>query len=469
MATAIQKNRKSGFYIGVTCPGCGGDLELEDNFFVIRCKHCGTGHRIVMPDVPPAYLIQAKTDARAARFSIDRYLKLKSLPLTDSSLQVKQVYYPYWKIDAVLFRQRNKRHERTVIEADQYQDAVTMNVDRTDVNLSPYTATVAAGIHYDGVPESIGMRAEYIRMIPYSEEHLQDDYDAISVLKGWEDVTKVLRENLATIGEIDMASFGTNRTEMFHPIASLVFFPYLLLESYGHHGYNRFIVDGVSGRVLEHVTRMDIFDSSTEQVPYTRFGSLTVEPHRCKTCGEDLPTEQSYIYICKNCHSLTSIESNAKPIEKVYVTENSGAQQDRLFPFWAFRLPSHDAERLRVLFGGTLASDYIVVPAFRMPNYDAMYRLGKRMSSAMPRFDLNVSEDWDRRCVSVSVSSTEGLAYATICIFREETAKGMPASFQRSDFNPSEVSLFFAPFHPESYFYVDSVINSITFEKTLVS
>ncbi|MFQ5584640.1 MAG: hypothetical protein ACE5GL_09420, partial [Calditrichia bacterium] len=92
--TAKTRNRKSGFFIGVTCPDCGGELELEENFFVTRCCHCDSVHRIVMPDIPMVYLIPAKISKREARFSIDRYLKKKSLPLTSSNFQLKRLYYP---------------------------------------------------------------------------------------------------------------------------------------------------------------------------------------------------------------------------------------------------------------------------------------------------------------------------------------------------------------------------------------
>ena len=32
--SAAVASRKSGFFIGVTCPGCGGDLELEEDFSI---------------------------------------------------------------------------------------------------------------------------------------------------------------------------------------------------------------------------------------------------------------------------------------------------------------------------------------------------------------------------------------------------------------------------------------------------
>ena len=79
---------KSGFYIGVTCPGCGGELEIESNFFTLTCEYCGSVLRIKMPDTPPAYLIKGRLDKREIRFGIDRYLKKQNLPLTDANLQI---------------------------------------------------------------------------------------------------------------------------------------------------------------------------------------------------------------------------------------------------------------------------------------------------------------------------------------------------------------------------------------------
>ncbi|MEE8577598.1 MAG: hypothetical protein V3T31_10120, partial [candidate division Zixibacteria bacterium] len=60
MATQTKTTNKSGFYIEVTCPGCGGTLDLDTDFFVLECTHCGSVHRVVMPEAPAAYMISAK-------------------------------------------------------------------------------------------------------------------------------------------------------------------------------------------------------------------------------------------------------------------------------------------------------------------------------------------------------------------------------------------------------------------------
>jgi len=71
-----------------------------------------------MPETPPAYLAPAKVSRREMRFKIDRYLKKRGLPLSDSTIDVKRLYYPYWKIDAILLKLRNRIEEREVTVDD---------------------------------------------------------------------------------------------------------------------------------------------------------------------------------------------------------------------------------------------------------------------------------------------------------------------------------------------------------------
>jgi len=61
-----------------------------------------------MPDTPAAFMAQSGVADHEIRFHIDRYLKQNDLPLTGSTLQVKRLYYPYWKVDATVLKLRNK-------------------------------------------------------------------------------------------------------------------------------------------------------------------------------------------------------------------------------------------------------------------------------------------------------------------------------------------------------------------------
>jgi len=465
---AARTSSKSGFYIEVTCPGCGGKLQLDEDFFVLGCSHCGSVHRVKMPDIPAAYLIQAKIDRREARFSIDRYLKRKNLPLSNSGMHLKQLYYPYWKVDAVMFRVRNKTHRRVVMEESEYSDEVVISRDQTEVSLSPYTTTKAAGMPFEGIPDSIGLRTEYIGMLPFSQENVADEFDSYPILTTWEDVRVNLLRNVGLISELDDADFGTNVTELFHPRATLVYFPYLVFESYSRRGFSRYVVDGVSGRVLEHDTRIDS-DTGFEypDAPDIEFGALTVEHHRCNTCGVDLPPEQSYIYVCRNCHELTVLGNQELPVEGLFYAPVEEKPEDFMFPFWSMNIGEEHAGRLRTLFGGIYNSDQLVIPAFKARNFEAVARLTKRMSAAIVQMELTELESPDSRFRPVSVSLDEALLLAELIIYRQQFSRSLHVKAGESAFIPRQVRLVYLPFHPEHYFYVDSVLNTVTFERSL--
>ncbi len=464
----VAKN-KAGFYIGVTCPGCGGELDLESDFFVLDCDHCGSIHRIKMPDVPPAFMAPARTNLREARFNIDRHLKKNSLPLTGSGLHIKQLYYPYWKIDAVLFRVRNRIESRMVAAETQHREEVTVESEKTEVSLAPYMTTLTAGSDLEGIPVSIGMRAEYIRVVPFTTDNQQDEFDPLPLTKPWEEVRKTLEKRTNSLGNIVQADFGKNHTELFHPRASLIYFPYFVIESYPGKDFNRFVVDAVTGRVVSHITVRPSADSFeySEPVDYQP-GELQVVPHRCGNCGVNLPEQQSFIYICDNCFQLEVLDEQAEIAGGIQVVKSEKVDDDRLFPFWSFGLPEEKARQLRPIFGGIFESDRLIVPAFKVQNFDALCRLAKRISAAYPRLEVEPAERFDGRYLPVSVSSGEALLLADLFIRREAYVPGLEYRNEPEAVVPTDIGLFYAPFRAQNYFFVDSVLEAVTFEKTLV-
>ena len=467
-----NKNNKSGFFIGVTCPGCGGELELDSDFFTLTCEYCGSILRVKMPETPPAYLIRAKVDPREIRFGIDRYLKSKNLPLTDSEFQTKYFYYPYWKVNALLLKVRNKIYEKVVSEESEYQDRVVTQKPKTEIGISPYLGTVAAGRDFEGIPDTIGLRTEYVRMTPFSVENIQEDYDSLPVIKTTASAWSEITASVLSVGGIASADFGTNLTEVMHPEYELVYFPYCIVEDYSRDGFNRFIVDGLSGRVVEHITTLtrDEQAPEIENAP-VEFGQLDIDFHRCYNCGVDLPDEKSIVYICKNCHVLNLLENINIPFDEIARVDSDSRDTDLMLPFWSLKAPEALLPLVGRLFGGLHRSDRIVVPAFKAANFEAMYRLAKRMSAAVKQFKMKPAVDFDRRFRPVNLRLSEAITLANVLIYREQLDKRVAFTnkVERIEFTPAEAGLFFAPFHPENYFYVDSAFNAITFEKTLVS
>jgi ribosomal protein L37AE/L43A len=464
----IPINRpKSGFYIGVTCPGCGAALELQSDFFILTCSHCGSVLRIVLPDIPPCYLVPGKISQNEVLFHLDHYLKQNNFPLSPSRIEISPLYYPYWKIDAVVLKLRNRIEERVIARENSYEQDIMLKQPKTDINLTPFSATLAAGPARDDIPYSIGLRAEYIRMTPFSQENVEEGFDCLPVEKSWRETQSALEKNISHLGNISIPDFGKNKTVLFHPTGSIIYFPYYLAECKLKEKNHRFVIDAVTGRVLND-TVTDTSSSpamvSSASVP---FGKLGIELHRCPDCGVDLPSRQSYIYICRNCHHLTSLEKNPLFQNKIFAAAIGDNKADRLFPFWSLKLSPESSEKLKTMFGGIYESDCLVIPAFKMPNFEAMFRLSKRISGALPKINLLPVDNIDLRYLAVTLSPSEALTMAEVIVYREEISRDRNREVEKRPFWPQEISLFYAPFHPENYFYVDSVLGAITFEKSL--
>ncbi|MFH2034804.1 MAG: hypothetical protein ABIJ45_00230 [Candidatus Zixiibacteriota bacterium] len=465
MITA-QAEHKSGFYIGVTCPGCGAILELQEDYFVIKCDFCKSVLKIDMPETPPAYLIKGELSQQKIRFQIDRYLKKNNLPLTKSNLEIKPIYFPYWKINGIILKVRNKSIELFSGQTDDEGNSISYERDISDIRLSPYIKTVAANENFTNIPHTIGMRTDYIRLDTFSRENIADGFRVIPILKNWESILDEMDGTIEAIGSLNQPDFGDNLTELFNPDGSLVYFPYYIVESEYGEINRRFIIDGKSGTVAGY-SEKPIFDEDSfiEEQSNFEFGELKVDFHRCGNCGIDLPEIQSAIYICPNCHVTVNLDWKAPDIGEIKMINGTVHPNDIMFPFWSMLMSEEDKKALGPMFGGIYGSDRLIIPAFKMVNFEAMYRLTKRFSSAIRTLDLiSVNENLNDKFHPVTLGVSDALLMAEILIRREYVGKGIDDG---SEFFPDDFELFYAPFHAESYFYVDSILNAITFEKKL--
>jgi len=441
---------------------------MQADFFVLECSHCGSSLRIKMPEIPPAYLIQSGKDKRELRFQIDRYLKKKKMPLTGSQLDIKALYVPYWKIDAVVLKVRNKIVEHLIQAESEYTDEIVREQKMTDVQLTPFCATSAACEINIDIPVTIGMRSEYIKMVPFSRENFEEDFVCLPATYTWDQALEKTYRTIDAVDGISTADFGKNRTELFHPVGSVVYFPYFYIESAYRDESRLFLLDGVSGRVIKYKGSENydqaLFDSENTE---TEFGRLDVEFHRCLNCGVDLPGQQSYLYICGNCQELSLMEKSSFNMNQINVALSEDHKADQMFPFWSMRLSEEDRKRIQPLFGGIYRSDRLVIPAFKAANFEAMFRLAKRMSSAVAQLDLTPVEMPDGRFRPVNQSLSDALTLAEVIIYREKIGRDTKHIKHTTDFQPIDVSLFYAPFHKQSYFYVDSILGAVTFEKNM--
>jgi ribosomal protein S27E len=461
---ATSKNQ-SGFYIGVGCPGCGGELAVDSDLFVTSCGHCGSTLRILMPLQPPAFLVACRLDDQQARVRIDRYLKEARQPLTGRGLHFKRLYYPYWKVDAIMLKVRNRVVERECAVDEEGRNTVTVENPTTEITLSPYRLTVAGGEEMPGIPEGIGLRAEYLKLVPYSRENTQDEFDSLPIVMPWPEVWKTVQRRARGLDRIETPTFGKNVTQVHRPVASLIYFPYLVAESYDGGDYRRFLVDGVTGRML-HLDQQPPQQPKNISPPVTiEFGRLTVELHRCGNCGHDLPAQPSYVYLCSHCHATTVLDPRLNSLDRFTVVRGDFGENSQLFPFWSIpgKLKSRPGKSPA---DENLGRERVVVPAFRLANFEAAFRLSRRMSAAIDRLPFEDVSECDVRFQPVSIGPDEARLMAQLMLQRAAMAQGRTSPLDMETPESSTMSLFFAPFHAGGYFFVDSVLESVTFEKT---
>ncbi len=475
-----------GFHIGVACLGCGGQLELQENFFSLQCSFCGSALRVIRPDSPPVFLINARKSTREIRFQVDRYLKQHLLPLTRSDFTIRQIFYPYWKIDAISLRLKEQKTVRNSGTEYNYGETafyglspaaaatasaggdLSIQETRIKASLAPFAATRTAASYISGLPTSLGLRTEYIKAVPFSADMATADCEYFPVTSSWEQITANLIRSADHQARLDAGSGGMARHELFHVAGSIVYFPYFLAQSDTASDLDFFIVDGVSGRVVfaGPIPAVPLGEnSSTESL--LNFPRLKVDFHRCQNCGIDLPTDHSAIYICPNCHTVISLDNNQQLTGGVHLAEIEGRSSDRLFPFWSFEVSSDIVRRLLNPLTDRLVSNRLLVPGFRTSNFEAFYRLCRRITGSFSNLPLKSVDSYSERFLQVDYGLMEALAMGEMFLYREAVVKDPSIGAGRVRLNPSRVGLVYVPFQARNYFYVDLINGDITFEKSL--
>ncbi len=468
--------------------------------------------RLVLPETPPAFIITHKIDRRQARFKVDRFLKSKGLPLTGSPIYFKNIFYPYWQVESLLLRCRNKR-ERVVtsIDPDSGRETAVYRKKRR-IFLSQYSTTIAAGSYFEGVPDSIGMRGQYLKLKPFSNSKVTDEVDVLKVVRNSTEILSTIELSLRQMNSIRSADFGRNLTKMFNPGSRLLYFPFTILEDYEGDGFKRYLLDGLSGRVLlspdslnaaavgkavqksslssvlsialsgESETeaeksivpllagkgiRYSESDNFETEAPQIEFGELQVELHRCHNCGENLPSQQSCIYICRNCQQLTCLEKKIKVLPKILKAETTDKEAE-MFPFWSIPVSGKASDVLKKSLGAGSDFRNFTVPAFKITNLEAMYRLCKRALVSTDSFELEPVENLDNSFRGVDISPSEAFVLANAVYYRHWLEKFRKLPTEEISMNLREIRLCYLPFKAENYFYVDSILKSITFEKSII-
>ena len=110
----------------------------------------------------------------------------------------------------------------------------------------------------------------------------------------------------------------------------------------------------------------------------------------------------------------------------------------------------------------------LILPAFRVSNFEAVYRLACRMTSAKRRIPISSEREFNGDLAPTNVGIREALIFARAALARGEMRRN-PESRCGVNFDSRQATLLLVPFHAESYFLVDSVISAVTIERRAIA
>ena len=406
-----------------------------------------------MPDLPSAFFVRPKKSSQEIRFLLDRYCREEGLPHANASSPIQLTYYPYWKIDAVTLKVRTSVYEVDTSSEESPDDGQLEERELTTINLANFSTTLPAASAGASIPYSLGLRTGYLGLIPFIANKMSNEATCLSVTRSSDDAIDAATKATFAVGRMEQESSRANGTQLFHPRGSIIYFPYYLLDEFESDGIRRFTIDGVTGRVTGSEM---LGETSTGTTPdnLIRFGALGIEFHRCRNCGVDLPMSQSSVYQCHNCQRVEFLDGHPSLNKQLLI---AGGKQDRkasLFPFWMITLQPEGAQK---------PSRY-VVPAFEMRNAETVYRLSSRMSTAIEHIQFEPLGDLTAQTVPASRSIESALTLLEILWYRRAAENVVKAKSYHSC-EPTSIQLLHVPFREEQYFYVDALLQAVTFEK----
>ncbi len=442
-----------GFTIEVGCPGCGAEIALERDFRLANCRHCGSVLRVIMPDLPPAFTVRPKKTAPEARFLLDRYCREQGIRQSVGASPIELIFIPYWKIDGVSLKTRRSVYEVDSGAEDNSVEEHAEERELTTINLSNFSTTVLAISADDSVPSSLGLRAEHLAMQPYLSDRQDQTASYLKVILPLSDAVAQVTRAALLIGALDAEGKQSNSTRLFHPRGSLIYFPYFVIDRIEHEGIRRFHVDAVTGRVVGSTILNEPAGEASPGVAST-FGVVAVELHRCGNCGADLPMSRSSVFQCHNCERVAFLEDHPRLVKEILASRQTAKDNATVFPFWMIHSKSNAAT----------TEDRFLIPAFEMRNAESTFRLIRRMSKAIDHIQHEKAIGPQENAVPASRSIDEALTFIEIHWYRRSAESVVPAGAYNQS-QPSSIQLIYIPFREDQYFFVDTVLGAVTFEK----
>jgi len=245
--TQAIKLKKEKVIKGITCPSCGGSLDLKEGMKVFNCQYCGTllkarGDAGILKYYVPKKLKRDDAIKRTFNWLEEGISKAKDLKSQAKVEDAFLVYIPFWRLRAdvvgwVFGQKKQTSNNRTTY------------VDKEVKIQNSFDTTVAACDTAELGVKKVNLAGDEIK--PVNFEELQLDGMLFNIVSSEKEITEKTFENFKAqaraMGNLDRITFA--KYDMVRDSVSIVYYPlWVVRYNYKNRTY-QVVIDGEDGSV----------------------------------------------------------------------------------------------------------------------------------------------------------------------------------------------------------------------------
>jgi predicted RNA-binding Zn-ribbon protein involved in translation (DUF1610 family) len=459
--------------VTTSCPSCGAPFEFLEGSNVSLCPFCNQHLLFQPPDKILRYCLEPKLTRKEVPFIVDRFRKEQNQLLTSRIDEIKLYYLPYWRFTAQIFY--------TLLDFNfsaslQDEKEIVISTKEWDINFP-------AHISNDLSLDTLGMRPDCLKLKLLTSKNLVKDGEVLNMQINSSQAKEKALKSLNFFMNNKKKSEQELVLKLLDENLSLIYFP-LWVVNFISSGEKAFqIIDGITCRTLSQSP--GYFEPKLNGDKEERDqDSLRILPHRCPSCGWDLPASPFHlIFPCENCQKIWRISVNSyqsvngeivKPPQEL---SSNQLKPSEYYPFWIFqtrpcREKSFSIQNLSELFPSEIGWFKVkdksrpflfYIPAFEIKNLNKVPGISLTFTRIQPELETELR---DRQKLAGAIRSDEdakkiaellwlGLIYSKHCLQFEEWKEIILE-------NPR---LIWLPYTQECAFLKDSILG-YSFQKT---
>ena len=358
-------------FINTECSQCGGSINLEEGTNAVSCPYCRSSFLITGYDKVLSYYIPRNAEERrtAVHAISHRYL----LTLTDHYriAEMHLFYLPFYHLRGKIFQ----------FVPDHQDDALvphSADANRTQVKTKyldkSFPATSLEGLKL----YSLGVRTSVLQLKLFKKGTLQEKGNVYPVSLGIERALEIgLGKNHKTATDYCVLS----------RMLSIVYAPVWEVNVKGINRTFSIIIDALGETIIEDQAPFQFLtDNLTEGKPDT-LPTISFHALTCPNCGWDIPPDPGlHVFVCKNCHWVWECGVDGFTETRGTIVRAQGEDelpQLTYFPFWIF--PAQKESQRHTV--GNPAAARVFIPAFKVRDLSAIYRLATTFTTVQPELD----------------------------------------------------------------------------------